>query len=78
MRGRRGPGIVACMPAEDWSENVYVVHLSDEPAFSDELDQFERLLQENPRHAVLDLDSVTFLNSSNLSQLIRLKRLPAE
>ena len=30
------------MAAEDWSENVYIVHLSDDPAFSDELDKLER------------------------------------
>lgn len=62
------------MVAEAWSENVYVVHLADEPAFSDELDQLERRCEQNPRHAVIDMAAVTFVNSSNFSQLLRLHR----
>ena len=63
------------MPAEDWSDNVYIVHLADDPAFSEELESLIRQSADDPRHAVLDMGAVTFLNSSNLSQLIRLKRL---
>ena len=67
------------MAAEVWSDNVYVVHLADEPAFSEELDQLERQLTDGPRrHVVLDFDGVSFVNSSNLSQLIRLRRLVGE
>lgn len=66
------------MVAEDWSDNVYIVHLADDPAFSDELEQFERQLETAPRHCVLDLGSVTFVNSSNLSQLLRMRRATSE
>lgn len=66
------------MAVEDWSENVYVVHLADEPAFSDELEQFERQLGQEPRHCVLDFGGVTFLNSSNISQLLRIRRTMSE
>lgn len=66
------------MAAEDWSESVYIVHLADDPAFSDELEQLERQLETAPRHCVLDFGSVTFLNSSNLSQLLRLRRTTGE
>ena len=59
---------------EDWSENVYVVHLSDDPALGDELDSLERDCGDTPRHGVLDFSAVSFVNSSNLSQLIRLRR----
>ena len=62
------------MAAEDWSENVYIVHMPDDPAFSDEMESLIRQSGEDPRHAVLDLAAVTFLNSSNLSQLIRLRQ----
>lgn len=66
------------MAAEDWSDNVYVVHLADDPAFSDELEQLERQLGQASRHCVLDFGSVTFVNSSNLSQLLRMRRTMSE
>ena len=59
---------------EDWSENIYVAHLADDPALGDELDGLERDTDETPRHVVLDFSAVTFLNSTNLSQLLRLRR----
>ena len=59
---------------EDWSENVIVAHLADDPALGDELDSLERDTGESPRHVVLDFSAVTFLNSTNLSQLLRLRR----
>lgn len=65
--------MVAGMPL-DWSENVCIADLADDPAFSDELEEVERELEEQPRHCVLDFSSVTFLNSSNLAQLIGLRK----
>ena len=62
------------MAAEDWSENVYIVHMADDPAFSEEMESLLRQSAEDPRHAVLDMATVSFLNSSNLSQLIRLRQ----
>jgi anti-anti-sigma factor len=48
--------------------------MADDPAFSDEMESLIRQSGEDPRHAVLDLAAVTFVNSSNLSQLIRLRQ----
>ncbi len=62
------------MPAEDWSENVYIVHMADDPAFSDEMEGLLRQIGEGARHAVLDMATVSFMNSSNLSQLLRLRQ----
>ncbi|MEM1011493.1 MAG: STAS domain-containing protein [Planctomycetota bacterium] len=62
----------------DWSETVCVAHLADDPAFSDELDTLTHALEEDPRHAVLDMEGVTFLNSSNLAQLVGLRKLLQE
>ena len=60
--------------ADDWSETTYVVQLADEPALSDELDELERRIADQPRHCVLNCESLTFLNSSNLAQLVRLHK----
>ncbi len=62
------------MAAEDWSDNVYIVHLAEDPAFSEEVENLLRRCADDPRHVVLDLAAVGFVNSSNLSQLIRLRQ----
>ncbi len=62
------------MPVE-WSENVCVAHLADDPQFSDELESLTLKLEEEPRHAVLDMAGVSFVNSSNLAQLVGLRKL---
>lgn len=66
--------MVPVMAVEDWSENVYIVHMADDPAFSDEMEGLLRQSADNARHAVLDMASVSFVNSSNLSQLICLRQ----
>ena len=62
------------MAAEDWSENVSIVHMADDPAFSEEMESLIRQFAVQPRHAVLDMAGVSFLNSSNLSQLLQLRQ----
>ena len=61
------------MPVE-WSENTCVANLSDDPLFSDEIEQIEERLEERPCHVVLDLSEVTFVNSSNLAHLVGLRK----
>lgn len=61
------------MPPEDWSDNIYLLHLADDPAFAEEMESLLRQSRDDARHVVLDLAAVTFMNSSNLSQLLRLR-----
>jgi anti-anti-sigma factor len=62
----------------DWSENIVIAELGDEPALSDELAAvIDRLIATpNPKvpHVVLNFGSVTYVNSSNLAQLLRLRK----
>jgi anti-anti-sigma factor len=69
------------MPLNDWSENIIIAELSDEPAFSEDIDALSRRLEnagEKLPDVILDLKAVTYLNSSNIAQLLmvrnRLKR----
>ncbi|MEM9372801.1 MAG: STAS domain-containing protein [Planctomycetota bacterium] len=57
-----------------------MANLADEPALSDELSLIIEKLQdaERPPHAVLDLSEVTYINSSNIAQLIRLRKVLEE
>ena len=61
------------MPLEKWSENTIVVHLADDPQFSDDLDGVEQSLGQGRCDAVLDFGSVKFVNSANVARLMRLR-----
>jgi len=65
------------MAIQEWSDRIWVTQLSNEPVLSEDLLN----LKDRAEHAkptpdmVLDLSGVTRLNSSNLSQLLRIRKL---
>lgn len=60
--------------ATEWSEDIAISELSDEPALSDELTVLIERTKEGPvPHVVLNMAGVTYLNSSNIAQLLRLR-----
>lgn len=65
------------MPTE-WSEDIVICDLADEPDLSEELnDLYSRLTELKPGSApgvILNLASVSYLNSSNIAQLLRLRK----
>ena len=60
------------MPVEKWSDNVVVVHLGDDPQFTDDLDALGGVGAKVD--VVLDFGAVHFLNSSNLARLLALRK----
>lgn len=63
----------------DWAEDIVLANLADEPALSDELgsilDRLEAIEDPiHPPHVVLDFSGVTYINSSNIAQLLRLRQ----
>lgn len=62
------------MGIQQWSDTILVADLSDDPMFTDELDSLMDGLNGRPRDVVLDLAAVTFVNSSNLALLLRLRK----
>lgn len=62
------------MPLEKWSDNTIIVHLADDPQFTDDLEGVEQQIASQGRFdAVLDFGSVRFVNSSNIARLLRLR-----
>lgn len=66
----------------DWSQDIAIAELDDEPGLSDELDQVISRLEKAAKgkkaevpHLVLNFGNVTYLNSSNLSQLLKIRSL---
>lgn len=62
--------------ATDWSDDIAISELSDEPAISDELTSLiDRVVQAGSAvpHIVLNMGAVSYLNSSNIAQLLKLR-----
>ena len=64
------------MPLSDWSENIVIGEMSDEPTLSDDLKLLIARAEKKQAdlHLVLDMRGVTYLNSSNIAQLLQLRK----
>ncbi len=64
----------------DWSTDIAIANLADEPALSDELGSIIERIEDSgdPPHIVLDFHEVTYVNSSNIAQLLRMRKLLEE
>jgi len=62
------------MAIQEWSDDIVVVELADDPQFTDELTSVTDLVERNPRHVVLNFGVVGFINSSNVAKLLRLRK----
>jgi len=66
--------------ATQWSDHIVVAQLADEPSLSEELGNLgERIASagesgQTVPHAVLDFSAVSYINSSNIAQLLQLSR----
>ena len=63
----------------DWSDDIVMVDLADDPQLSDELsaiiDRVASTETDAVPHVVLNMALVGYIKSSNLAQLIKLKKL---
>lgn len=59
-------------PIEKWSDQVAIVHLADDPQFTEELEVLEKTAVAD-KDLVVDFSAVHFINSSNLARLLRLR-----
>ena len=68
------------MPIQQWSDKIWVVKLGDEPALSDDLRAVLDKASAAPRtpDIVLELSGLTHINSSNLSQILRIRKLAVD
>ena len=63
------------MSIQSWSETIRVAELQDDPAFSDDIVALtEQLEQQQTFDVVLDFRGVRYLNSSNITKLLRLRK----
>ncbi|MEL7472408.1 MAG: STAS domain-containing protein [Planctomycetota bacterium] len=70
--------------ATEWSDDIVIADLADEPALSDELgaisERLAKLLAEGeaPPSVVLNFGQVSYINSSNIAQMLRVRKQLAE
>lgn len=66
------------MAIEQWSENVLLGELTDDPQFTDDLTAAIEICTKQPRTDVLmNFAGVNYLNSSNIAKLLKLRKLVA-
>lgn len=64
------------MPIQNWSDDIVVVELADDPQCTDDLNALLESLQTRPAvDVVLHFGGVTFLNSSNIAKLLKLRKM---
>ncbi|MBL1217577.1 MAG: anti-sigma factor antagonist [Planctomycetes bacterium] len=68
------------MSVTQWSEQILLAELQDEPAFSDELEALIEQIHGSTakQDVVLNMQGVSFLNSSNIAQLLELQQRMTE
>lgn len=65
----------------NWDDNIVITELTDEPALSEELAAIiQRITNEGVKvpHVVLNFSGVSYVNSSNLAQLLRIRKRMVE
>jgi len=65
------------MPIQKWSDSIWVLHLTEEPNMSEDLIALKNEVSglETMPSLVLDMAGLNSINSSNLSQLLRVRKL---
>jgi anti-anti-sigma factor len=63
------------MTIQNWSEDIVLAELADEPAFTEDLNALTDAVEQQPRDVVLNFQAVDFLNSSNIAKLLKLRKV---
>ena len=62
------------MGIQKWSDEITVVELFDSPQFADDVSALTEELDDGPCDIVLNFAGVDFINSSDVSKLLRLRK----
>ena len=62
------------MGIQKWSDDITVAELADDPQFTDELATLTEAMEKQPSDVVLNFGAVSFINSSNVARLLRLRK----
>lgn len=66
------------MSVEQWSDSIVLAELGDDPQLTDDLAVVIEMCTRNPRlDVLLNFLGTTYLNSSNIAKLLKLRKLVA-
>ena len=72
---RCGPPRSAFVSIENWSDNILVVELQDDPSFTDDMNALvDQLEQRREVDVVMDFAGVSYVNSSNIAKLLKVRK----
>lgn len=63
------------MAIQNWSEDITVAELADDPQFTDDITMLMDAQEGRPTNVVLNFGAVSFINSSNVARLLRLRKM---
>jgi anti-anti-sigma factor len=63
------------MPIENWSDDVVIVKLLNDPQVGEDLLTAADLAARKPLDVVVDLSAAKFVNSSHLARLLKLRKV---
>ena len=63
------------MAIQDWSDEVILAEVASDPDFTDELNMMLDRLGKKTKDVVVNFSKVKYLNSSNISLLLKLRKL---
>lgn len=64
------------MAVEQWSDTIVLGELQDDPQFTDDLQAIiDQCTDNNRLNVLLNLSGVSYLNSSNIAKLLKLRKL---
>ena len=66
------------MPIKEWSETITIGEMNDEPSFSEDMENLIARIEEAEDAGpdiIINLENVTYLNSSNIAQLLKLRKV---
>lgn len=63
------------MGIQNWSDEITIAELSDDPQFTEDLDALMDSVESKPADVVLNFAAVGFINSSNVAKLLRVRKV---
>lgn len=62
------------MTIQNWSDNIIVAELANDPQFTEEMVSLTDMVKQKRVNVIINLSAVSHMNSSNLSALLRLRK----
>ncbi len=64
------------MPIQRWSEKILVAELQEDPVLTDDFNGIiEQINEQDDLDLVLDFGHISYVNSSNIAKLLKLRRI---